>query len=836
MKKHILYPIIALFLLFNSCKDEDEIKGFPSLTLLANIDVTEDGVYASAELQDSKIQEILDYGFVHYPVYGEDSEYEYEKNSLGTFNGENTFSTHLENNMLRGREYYIKAYVQTKEYTVYSNRLSFRSKGSKTPVINSFYPDSLYRGDTISITGNYFSMRNSDNLFSFGSQKVNPFSSSDTLLQVIVPGMKNATSVNFKVEVAGNTGVSEKKFTYGLPILYDFSPKYIVPSSEVTLIGRSLSKITRVNSDTYQTANIITKNDSILKFIVSSNASEGAVINFKEIDRDFILDENLRVSMPEITAVYPLTCWIDTILTVKGIGLTQINSFKLGYSSLEIETKSDTLVTLKVIKPFRDGSKLIGEFKENIYSTETFNFISPSISSISQTSALYNDDISIYGDNFFEGLKSSTGELTYVNKNELNLKVSWDLSANDHNIDLYYLIRTSINSYTYIDTLYLNKSEHSFTIPQIEIISVSPSSFSRGDKLTIQCKNIPSNLPDTDVSERRFYIDDFYMAEDSYSNEEFIVHSYAGMYLNSSKPTISIQIGAQKVAYNGTLNFIEPWAFVGEQNDFQDGYKPLVISHNGTAYAIEQNHKLNRYDQTIEQWIEISTAPFDYDDIEDIDEYVAGVGIGDELYFVGVDSYNDRSILYKYSTMNNSWTYIDQYPEITEIYPFAFAINNEIFIGNNTSAYKFNTITNHWSSISNIPNLTEYSNRIPVSFAVNMKGYAAFNVYQSGDNFENVFYRYDTLTDSWSDLGSIPMNIFYETTNAIYGGKVYLAARKDQTLLEFDPNTESFNSLFPSPGYLFYYEYFYMFINEDDIYRGYSDDLYKLDVNDLISF
>jgi len=166
MVMRVLLYFLVFVLFMYACNDKEE-RDFPSIQTHANVIVEEDGVTAFGSFEGGWSSTITDIGFVYY--LSGTSGTDYEIVSLGAVEaGVSDFNAKIVRNLLIGAEYTIKAYLTTSKYTVYGEEQHFISKGGKAPIIAGFSPDNVWIGDTLTITGRYFSDKNDDNHISFG--------------------------------------------------------------------------------------------------------------------------------------------------------------------------------------------------------------------------------------------------------------------------------------------------------------------------------------------------------------------------------------------------------------------------------------------------------------------------------------------------------------------------------------------------------------------------------------------------------------------------------------------------------------------------------------------
>lgn len=119
--------------------------------------------------------------------------------------------------------------------------------------------------------------------------------------------------------------------------------------------------------------------------------------------------------------------------------------------------------------------------------------------------------------------------------------------------------------------------------------------------------------------------------------------------------------------------------------------------------------------------------------------------------------------------------------------------------GGNTTAYKYDTLTDTYTQLTNIPYDLFAGSAVSVGTDVYLLG---------GYNSHTTAYKYDTLTDTYTPLANIPYNFYYSSAVSIgtnvylfgsaYGSSYYKKAYKYDTL------TDTYTQLTDIP-YNFYY-------------------------------
>ena len=401
--RNYIYILVLILVLFNSCKEEDGSKGFPGITTSSILDITEEGVMISADIQENGLFEILDHGFV-YSTEGVANEAEMNRISLGALSGKYSFSSMIERDLVSGKKYIVKAYVKTKNRTVYGNEVSFISKGAKSPVIKSILPGTAYIGDTVKISGKFFSTQNKGNIVYFGNDLAITVSSNDSVVKVIVPDLSESATPQIKISVAEKTSVSDKRFMLKVPVIYSISPQKALPAEIIKIRGKGLLGVKMVNIENVPHSGQavgMAVTDSTITLMLSGSLSRGKKnIQISQLDRIIPIDKQLEIVFPEILKVSPLTVWLDTVLVIKGIRIDKLSQFSTGYQNQEMIFSSDTLVKLRILNVFNTGPVRAKFQYQDVVSSQTVMLNPPVITSITPAVAHCGETIHVKGDRF----------------------------------------------------------------------------------------------------------------------------------------------------------------------------------------------------------------------------------------------------------------------------------------------------------------------------------------------------------------------------------------------------------------------------------------------------
>lgn len=208
---------LLLALLFSNCeKEEIHPREYPRLNTLEVSHISSAGARFNAELSYRGDFNIIRYGFI-WAKYTNPNLTVSDRVIYSTSPNENTFSAEIPTTLEAGREYYVNSFVETSDYLVYGNEISFKSLGSQAPLISAFSPLTASWGDTLEIRGKHFSFVPASNKIFLGELAMEVLTASDSLLSAVIPSEENETSVQLVVEIAGNRAVAKDMFTYQTP-------------------------------------------------------------------------------------------------------------------------------------------------------------------------------------------------------------------------------------------------------------------------------------------------------------------------------------------------------------------------------------------------------------------------------------------------------------------------------------------------------------------------------------------------------------------------------------------------------------------------------------------
>ncbi len=241
MRRISLLPVTFLFFAcsFYSCQSEKFTeKGFPEVNTIGVTILNDGAVFHGQILSDAGMQ-ITDHGFTWVPeVSNNPSDVQYY--SIGPANGDSHFSVTVNSTIEKDKTYSVRAFIVADETTSFGNEIIFSGKGSKPPELTSLIPATASIGDTVIITGKYFSNNPGSCSVYFGEVKARLLSASADELEVVVPYVLEP-DVKVRVAIGGIFSSNNLDCHILLPILTTISPASAPSGDTVIITGKYFS-------------------------------------------------------------------------------------------------------------------------------------------------------------------------------------------------------------------------------------------------------------------------------------------------------------------------------------------------------------------------------------------------------------------------------------------------------------------------------------------------------------------------------------------------------------------------------------------------------------------
>jgi hypothetical protein len=217
-----------------SCSEADElIQGIPRITTSNVFTGVNGAVFEAAVLSNGK-GAIVDHGF----QWRESGKFEMDFVSGGSLEG-NNFIIEVNQAFEETKHYEVRAYLITSTQKAFGEWVEFSGAGSKAPVVAAFSPMLATWGDTLVISGKYFSHNRGLIKVEFGDAAGELISSTDSLIKVKVPSaFIKTTTTSIRVKVGTKFGTSSQLFTLLETQVLQVTPDEGGAGAIITIKGR----------------------------------------------------------------------------------------------------------------------------------------------------------------------------------------------------------------------------------------------------------------------------------------------------------------------------------------------------------------------------------------------------------------------------------------------------------------------------------------------------------------------------------------------------------------------------------------------------------------------
>jgi len=331
------------------------------LLVLVVTEITPKGARFNAEIIYRGDEEILNYGFVwrtfRNPSLGRD-----ESRIITANLKTNAFSELIETTLTLGGNYHVRAFVRTKEFTVYGEEVTFSSQGSQAPELLNFSPTSGLFGDTIVIQGKGFSsvLGNANlvggNVVTFGGVPAKVVVATDSLLKALVPFELEDESVQIKITVAGYSARSNDNFILLKPTIIGFSQNEFQYCDSLRIIGANFpfSKKIFVNFlDQVTEARVINQNE-LITLVPQYLKGRGSIVpNIVFGNFTTVTEQEIKFRDPEVTFI------VDSSLSYNDTFQIQLANLTKCKIEIQVQRETPTIIS-------QEGNKIIVKVPEDV--------------------------------------------------------------------------------------------------------------------------------------------------------------------------------------------------------------------------------------------------------------------------------------------------------------------------------------------------------------------------------------------------------------------------------------------------------------------------------------
>lgn len=175
--------------------------------------------------------------------------------------------------------------------------------------------------------------------------------------------------------------------------------------------------------------------------------------------------------------------------------------------------------------------------------------------------------------------------------------------------------------------------------------------------------------------------------------------------------------------------------------------------------------------------------------------YGSASSVGTDIYLIGTSTSNYQNKIYKYDTINNTFTQKSATVHSAGCNASAVVGTNIYVFGSNNSSYyksakKYDSINDTISSLTSIPTNFYSGNAEAVGKDIFLFGGDASTAYRL------IAYKYSTVSDTYSRLTNIPFS-FYYGASAVIGTNIYLFGGDggNTTAYKYDTLTDTYTKL-----------------------------------------
>lgn len=231
MKKYFSALVIIVFLI-SGCEDAKiQQKEYPLIVTKNVSEINSEGATLEAEIVIPGKDNITDFGFII--IEGTNTK------KISAFNS-NKFKIRLLTDLKLNVEYSCRAYITTSDKLIYGNIVNFRSLGSTSPLIYDMNPQSGFDGDTVRITGKYFSSFQENNHIYVNDKIAKNIISTDSTITFIIPSQSFTGAAEITLEVNTIKVNSTQKFTIIGPQISSISSLIETSGKVISIYGTNL--------------------------------------------------------------------------------------------------------------------------------------------------------------------------------------------------------------------------------------------------------------------------------------------------------------------------------------------------------------------------------------------------------------------------------------------------------------------------------------------------------------------------------------------------------------------------------------------------------------------
>lgn len=761
-------------------------------------DITPEGAMFHGRISVMGSEEIVDHGFVwdtkKNPVINNSYNH-----SMGALNF-HKFSTFTTSVWEEGETYYMRAYVSDGLNVYYGREVSFVSLGGAAPIITKITPIEGTWGDTLTITGNYFSSKPDENIIHIHNYQSEKIHVSDSVIKTIIPAQLDTASSAVSISILGNITYAPERFHLHSPEIFDFNPKSGPHNERVVIDGKYFKPGSTKVFFGDKRAKVVDQSNSSATTLVPKDFAEGElIISIDVFNQRAIAEENFFYEKPIITDIFPKSVTWGENITIYG----RYFGDNIDSTTVEIESQPAEIIYHSkdsIVAKIPDGAlaknpevevivRSVRAKAENVISLRDMI-----INSFSPQSGTFWDIIDIYGEDF-NPLKENN--LVYLGHQQLIV-----IDAN------HDLLKVKI------------PSDNQVTHGQLHILCGDMEAASN-DQFYMEAHIVDHFSPEegTRLDQVKIYGQGF--SPDNNTNKVFFGGEPAEIqYATNTEIWIKIPMGLEHGTHTIIVEILNHEVIIDEQFMLYEPYTRLnnpVFGGRARAITFEIDNRsfvggglgpqseddFYEYDPDSDNWIPKANIPV---------WTASGLSFSTTTKgYLLHGTFSDE--MFVYNPQTDHWSIIPDYPYYNSISHKLFAIQDTGYVLNRVGNFTVNLWafvegSNQWYPLEPLPFMAAFGG---IGFSINNKGYVALGRTADG---QNRVWEYDPVSNSWSEMASfngvMPGGTLQRlnATTAIANNKAYIfgGARDLSTELyyndayEFNPETNTIIRLPDIPG------------------------------------
>ena len=355
---------------------------------------------------------------------------------------------------------------------------------SEPILIESVTPASIKAGQTLTITGDYLNLIKSIVFFDGVSVENADFvSQTRKKIEVVIP----AEAQTGKIILSNGEEIpievySKEPINIVLPTFSSFIPAIIKPGTTITITGKDLDLVSRVEFGGGKTISAFTLNDdgTQITAAVPEDAQNGVVKLIAKSGVSVEATSELIMVMPTNLVVAPTTVKNKEVMTITGTNLDLVSAIMFGDLAAEIIEKTATKITLTVPETASATVMTLETLSTKTINTPAFTYVVPKITALTPGTIMAGTDLTITGTNL-DLVKQvrfpfAAKDVDVIPASATSLLITVPTDATSGNVVLITLNETEVVSPTILTV----------TAADIPVITGIPANIKPGEMLIIQ--------------------------------------------------------------------------------------------------------------------------------------------------------------------------------------------------------------------------------------------------------------------------------------------------------------------------------------------------------------